>query len=90
MVIGALNMRFEAQLHHAEQIAEILEFAVAIKCRNNGIGKEMLAQSCRIAKDMVVHKLRWRHYICASSRFTEQNILKHLDTEIQNDVLNQI
>lgn len=50
-VIGALNMRFEAQLHHTEQIAEILEFAVATKYRNNGIGKEMFAQSCQIARD---------------------------------------
>lgn len=51
VVIGVLNMRFEAQLHHTERIAEVLEFAVAVKCRNNGIGKEMFAQSCQIAKD---------------------------------------
>ena len=50
-VISALNMRFEAQLHHAERIAEILEFVVANTCRNRGVGKEMLAQSCRIAAD---------------------------------------
>jgi PhnO protein len=29
MVIGVLNIRFEAQLHHTENIAEILEFAVS-------------------------------------------------------------
>ncbi|AKN33821.1 GNAT family acetyltransferase [Clostridium carboxidivorans P7] len=51
MVIGALNMRFEDQLHHSERIAEILEFAVATAYRNMGIGKEMLSQSCQIAKD---------------------------------------
>lgn len=51
MVIGALNMRFEDQLHHSEMIAEILEFAVATAYRNMGIGKEMLSQSCQIAKD---------------------------------------
>lgn len=51
MVIGALNMRFEEQLHHAERIAEILEFSVNSTCRNKGIGKEMFFQSCQIAKD---------------------------------------
>nr|WP_315115818.1 GNAT family N-acetyltransferase [uncultured Clostridium sp.] len=51
MVIGALNMRFEEQLHHTERISEILEFAVATTCRNKGIGKEMFIQSCQIAKD---------------------------------------
>lgn len=50
-VFGVSNMRFEAQLHHAEYIAEILEFAVANTCRNKGIGKEMFFQSCQIAKD---------------------------------------
>lgn len=50
-VIGVLNMRFEFQLHHAEQIAEILEFAVSHICRNNGVGKEMFARSCKIAGD---------------------------------------
>lgn len=44
-------MRFEFQLHHTEQIAEILEFAVAAICRNRGIGKEMSARSCQIAGD---------------------------------------
>ena len=36
---------------HTEQIAEILEFAVASACRNNGIGKEMFFRSCQIAED---------------------------------------
>ncbi len=49
-VIGVLNLRFEAQLHHTEHIAEILEFAVADTYRNKGIGKEMFYQSCQIAK----------------------------------------
>ncbi len=49
-VIGVLNLRFEAQLHHTEQIAEILEFAVADTYRNKGIGKEMFTKSCQIAK----------------------------------------
>ncbi len=51
MVIGVLNMRFEAQLHHAERIAEILEFAVATTCRNMGIGRKMFSQGCQIASD---------------------------------------
>lgn len=50
-VIGELNMRFKEQLHHAGKIAEILEFVVDSECRNMGIGKEMLFQSCKIAKD---------------------------------------
>ena len=49
-VIGVLNLRFEAQLHHTEHIAEILEFAVADTYRNKGIGKEMFFKSCQIAK----------------------------------------
>lgn len=51
IVIGALNMRFEEQLHHTERIAEILEFVIATTCRNKGVGKEMLAQSCQISSD---------------------------------------
>lgn len=51
IIIGLLNMRFEEQLHHAERIAEILEFAIASTYRRKGIGKEMFAQSCQIAKD---------------------------------------
>ena len=50
-VIGALNMRFEEQLHHAERIAEIMEFVIACDFRNQGIGKDMLEQACRIAKE---------------------------------------
>lgn len=50
-VIGVLNLRFEQQLHHAAWIAEIMEFAVDAAYRNQGIGKEMLSNACRIAKD---------------------------------------
>ena len=49
-VIAVLNMRFEEQLHHAENIAEIMEFAVEAVFRNQGIGKAMLEKACRIAK----------------------------------------
>ena len=50
-VAGVLNLRFEDQLHHAGRIAEILEFAVGAQYRSQGIGKEMLAEACRIAKE---------------------------------------
>ena len=49
-VIGALNLRFEEQLHHAERIAEIMELVVDSSCRSQGIGKNMLEQACQIAK----------------------------------------
>ena len=50
-VIGALNLRFEAQLHHAGLIAEVMEFAVDAEYRNRGLGKDMLARACQIAKE---------------------------------------
>ena len=48
---AVLNLRFEGQLHHADRIAEIMEFAVGAPYRSRGIGKEMLAEACRIAKE---------------------------------------
>ena len=51
ITIGMLNLRFENQLHHATRIAEIMEFAVDRGFRNRGIGREMLAKACDIAKD---------------------------------------
>lgn len=50
-VIGVLNLRFEEQLHHSERIAEIMEFAVDSAYRKQGIGKEMFAYACQLAKD---------------------------------------
>lgn len=50
-VIGMLNLRFEEQLHHAENIAEIMEFAVDSAFRNQGIGRGMLERACVIAKE---------------------------------------
>ena len=49
-IVGVLNLRFEQQLHHAECIAEIMEFAVDPSCRRQGIGKRMLENACQIAK----------------------------------------
>ena len=48
-VIAVLNLRFEEQLHHTGSIAEIMEFAVEAAFRNQGIGKDMLEEVCRIA-----------------------------------------
>lgn len=48
-VTGVLNLRFEEQLHRAEQVAEILEFVMEPAFRGKGIGKEMFALACRIA-----------------------------------------
>jgi len=50
-VIGVLNLRFEEQLHHAERIAEILELAVDGAYRRQGVGKELLAAACQLAKE---------------------------------------
>ena len=50
-VVGVLNLRFEEQLHHADSIAEIMEFVVASECRKQGIGKGMLEQACLIARE---------------------------------------
>lgn len=50
-VIGVLNMRLEEQLHHCERIAEIMEFAVDSAYRSQGIGTDMFAAACRIARD---------------------------------------
>lgn len=50
-VIGVLNLRFEEQLHHADRIAEVLEFSIHASFRSQGIGKEMFANACRIAED---------------------------------------
>ena len=47
---GILNLRFEKQLHHAAEIAEILEFIVSENCREEGIGKRIFQQACGIAK----------------------------------------
>ena len=49
--IGVLNMRLEEQLHHAETIAEILEFVIASGYRNKGFGKDMLAYASQRAKE---------------------------------------
>lgn len=48
-VTAMLNLRFEEQLHHCEKIAEIMEFVVDAGYRNAGVGKEVLAEACKVA-----------------------------------------
>ncbi|MBQ8507929.1 MAG: GNAT family N-acetyltransferase [Clostridia bacterium] len=50
-IVGMLNLRFEEQLHHAGTVAEILEFAVSYHHRSRGIGRELFAEACQIARD---------------------------------------
>lgn len=50
-IIGALNLRFEEQLHHTARIAEVLEFAIDPAYRKQGVGKEMFAKACRLAEE---------------------------------------
>lgn len=50
-VLGGLNLRFERQLHHAAQVAEIMEFVVDASARSRGIGHELLTRTCQIAKE---------------------------------------
>ena len=38
-------------MHHAERIAEIMEFAIDSSYRNRGLGSKMFAKACQIAKD---------------------------------------
>ncbi len=49
-VIGICNIRFENQLHHAGCIGEIMELAVSDTHRSLGIGKQLVAHACDIAK----------------------------------------
>lgn len=50
-VIGVLNLRLEEQLHHAECVAEIMEFSIDAAYQNQGIGKAAFVNVCQIAKD---------------------------------------
>ncbi len=50
-VIGFINMRIERQLHHADTVAEILEFCVAEKYRNRGIGTQLFQKAKETAEE---------------------------------------
>ena len=49
-VVGVLNLRYEEQLHHADWIAEIMEFVVASGYRGRGYGKALFAFACQRAR----------------------------------------
>lgn len=50
-IIGFLNLRCEFQLHHCEQIAEIMELIVDEHARSQGIGKALFSYACTYAKE---------------------------------------
>ncbi len=50
VIIGVCNLRLEEQLHHAAWIAEILELSVKGSHRSAGIGKQLLAAACQLAR----------------------------------------
>lgn len=50
-VLGFINMRIEGQLHHAADIAEIMELVVDETARSGGIGGALFARACEAARD---------------------------------------
>ncbi|MBR3342744.1 MAG: GNAT family N-acetyltransferase [Solobacterium sp.] len=56
-VIGFINMRIEQQLHHADTVAEILEFCVSEKYRNQGIGTQLFQKAKETARQHHVVRL---------------------------------
>jgi len=48
---GLLHLRIEAQLHHAGQIAEILELIVDAPFRGQGLGESLIRAACRCARE---------------------------------------
>lgn len=50
-ISGVINLRFEGQLHHAEPVAEILEFITAPDCRGHGVGRALFEQACLLARE---------------------------------------
>ncbi len=50
-VIALLNLRMEDQMHHTARIAEVLEFATDPACRSQGIGRQLFAFACDLARE---------------------------------------
>ncbi|MBC3536868.1 GNAT family N-acetyltransferase [Megasphaera hominis] len=50
-VCGVLNMRFDRQLHHGGNVAEVLEFFITPDVRSQGTGARMLEAAEAIAKE---------------------------------------
>ncbi|MGN1034403.1 MAG: GNAT family N-acetyltransferase [Oscillospiraceae bacterium] len=51
-IFWVLNLRFEAPLHHANYIAEIMGFVINPLCRNMGLGKEMFERAGQVAREL--------------------------------------
>lgn len=49
-VLGFINMRIEGQLHHAADVAEIMELVVDPGVRSAGIGGELFERACQEAR----------------------------------------
>ena len=82
-IIGIVNMRIEHQLHHGGRVAEIMELYVKEKCRLKGIGKKLLEEAVRIAKNEGCKRIElsssnWR---TESHRFYQNNgfIASHIN-----------
>lgn len=50
-IIGFLDMRIEKQLHHGQEVAEILELVVNPEYRSKKIGQSLFDEACKIAKN---------------------------------------
>ena len=48
--VGFINVRIEAQLHHAGRVAEIVEFAVRDDLCGGGIGRRHFEAACAAAR----------------------------------------
>ena len=73
-VVGLLNLRIEAQLHHAARVAEVLELVVDPACRGLGIGSELLrlARECAAENDCVLIEAACNLYRTNAHRFYQR------------------
>lgn len=64
-IVGVLNMRIEAQLHHRNKVAQIIELVVKPAYRCHGIGMALFQEAEWIAKErgceqIVLETSAWR------------------------------
>lgn len=50
-ILGFINLRLEGQLHHSGLVAEILELVVDPACRGQGIGKALVEEGEKVARE---------------------------------------
>lgn len=50
-IVGNLNLRIEPQLHHAANVAEVVELAVDLNYRNQKIGSKLFIHAIEYAKN---------------------------------------